>query len=222
MFSFCAAIVIYPLRQLQAWLGLYLHIDDFPRTFASDVTLSQVEQVFHELRKFSAMSGLQLILGKSAYVTKGVLGDPVLRYMAQSGLQYAKRVPYLGVQVGHVSTKEAFLGPLREAFRGARLAATISLSIPERISLLKIWILPTLLLTARAYVADAAVTLALNNVYNVLFGFGSWGITAHQLSQHRDKGGYAVPMPKTWLAVQEGAVYLDLGPEELFSCIWTP
>ena len=47
------------------------------------VGLNQVEQVFHKLRKFSAMSGLQLNLGKSAYVTKGVLADPVLGYIAQ-------------------------------------------------------------------------------------------------------------------------------------------
>ena len=59
-FSFCAAIVIYLLPHLQARLGLHLYVDDFLVTFASKVTLSQAEQVFHELRKFSAMSGLQL------------------------------------------------------------------------------------------------------------------------------------------------------------------
>ena len=86
LFSFCAAIAIYPLHELQAPLALYLYVDDFLITFASHVTLRQLEQVFHQLRKFSATSGLQLNLDKSAYVTKGVLADPVLGYMAQSGL----------------------------------------------------------------------------------------------------------------------------------------
>ena len=63
--------------------GLYLYVNDFLITFASDGSLNQVEQVSHKLRKFSAMSGLQLNLGKSAYVTKGVLADPVLGYIAQ-------------------------------------------------------------------------------------------------------------------------------------------
>ena len=151
------------------------------------------------------MSGLQVNLGKSAYVTKGVLVDPIMTYMTQSGLQHAKCVRYLGVQVGHVSTKEAFRGPLHEAFCRAGIAATVSLLIPQRIPLLMSWIFPTLRLTTRAYVADASVTSTVNNVYNVLFGFDNWGITAHQLSQHRDKGGYTVPMPKTWLVAQGGA-----------------
>ena len=154
LFSFCAAIVLYLLRQLQGRLGLYLYIDDFLITFASDVTLSQMEQIFHE--HFSALSGLQLNLGKSAYVTKVVLADLVLGYMAQSGLQHAKRVHYQGVQIGHVSTKEAFLGPMPTAFRKAQIATTVSLSVLEKISLLKIWILPTKLLAAGAYVADAS------------------------------------------------------------------
>ena len=106
--------------------------------------------------------------------------------------------------MGHVLVKEAFVGPLREAYRRARIAATIALSIPEKITLLKTWILPTLLLTARAYVAHRSVVSALNTVYNILFSFDSRGITTHQLSQHRDQGGYSVPMPQTWLAAQGG------------------
>ena len=39
------------------------------------------------------------------------------------------------------------------------------------------WILPTLLLTATAYVGDRSVVSALNNVYNILFSFDSQGIT---------------------------------------------
>ena len=59
--------------------------------------------------------------------------------------------------MGHVLVKEALVGPLREAYRRARIAATIALCIPEKITLPKTWILPTLPLTARAYVADRLV-----------------------------------------------------------------
>ena len=91
--------------------------------------------------------------------------------------------------MGHVSVKEAFVGPLREVYRRAHIAATIALSIPEKITLLKTWILPTLLLTARAYAADRSVVSALNTVYNILFSFDGRGFTTHQISQHRDRGG---------------------------------
>ena len=51
--------------------------------------------------------------------------------MQDSGLRHETKVRYLGVQVGHVSVKEAFIGPLREAYHRARIAATIALSIPD-------------------------------------------------------------------------------------------
>ena len=52
LFVFCAAIVIHPMRQLHARLGFHLYVDDFLSTLASDVTLSQVEHIFQELRTF--------------------------------------------------------------------------------------------------------------------------------------------------------------------------
>ena len=106
--------------------------------------------------------------------------------------------------MGRVSVKEAFVGPLGKGYRRPRIAATIALSVPEKITLLKTWLLPTLLLTARAYVADRSVVSALNIVYNTLLCFDSRGITTHQLSQHKDQRGYSVPMPQTWLAAQGG------------------
>ena len=116
------------------------------------------------------------------YAVRSTPCCPVFGYMAQAWLEHAKRVCYLGVQIRHVSTKEAFLGPLHDPCRWARAAATLSLFILENNSLLKVWILPTLLLTARAYVADASATLPPNNVYTVLFGFIIWGITTPRLS----------------------------------------
>ena len=160
--------------------------------------------MFHELQRLSAVSGLQQSVGKSAYITKGTLQPEALQFMQDSGLQHETKVRYLGVHMGHVSVKETFVGPLQEAYRRARIAATIALSIPEKITLLTTWILPTLLLTAIAYVADRSVVSALHAVYNMLFCFDSWGITTHQLSQHRDQGGYSVPLPQTWLAAQGG------------------
>ena len=150
-------------------MGMYLYVDDFLITFGRETTKQQLQRVFHELRHFSAVSGLQQNVGKSAYVTKGTLQPEALHFRQDSGLQHETEVRYLGVPMGHVSVKEAFVGPLRGAYRRARIAATIALSIPEKITLLKTWILPTLLLIARAYVADRSVVSALNTMYNILF-----------------------------------------------------
>ena len=185
-------------------MGMYLYVDDILITLGPKTTKQELKHVFHELERFSAFSGLRKNVGKSAYVTKGTLQPEALQFMQESGLQHETKVRYLGVQMGHMCVKEAFVGPLREAYRRARIAATIALSIPETTTLLKTWILPTLLLTAKAYVADRSVVSALHTVYNILFRFDSWGITTHQLSQHRDKGGYSVPLPQTCCAAQGG------------------
>ena len=77
--------------------------------------------------------------------------------------------------MGHISVKEAFLGPLQEAFRRARVASIPRLTIADKVQFLKVWVLPTLLLTARAYVADWSIISAARQVYHVFFGFDSWG-----------------------------------------------
>ena len=97
--------------------------------------------MFHEVQRFSAVSGLQQNVGKSAYVTKGTLQPEALQFMQDSGLQHETKVRYFRVQMGHAFVKEAFVAPLREAYRRARIAAAIALSIPEKITVLKMWIL---------------------------------------------------------------------------------
>ena len=86
LFSFCATIIIYPLRHLRVKMGMYLHVDDFLITFGRETTKQQLQQVFHELRRFSAVSGLQENVGKSAYVTKGTLQPEALQFMQDLGL----------------------------------------------------------------------------------------------------------------------------------------
>ena len=108
--------------------------------------------------------------------------DAALVYLSDAGLPQKPFVKYLGVNIGHLSIKEAFLGPLKEAFRRVSVVANIGLTIAEKVQLLKVWIHPMFLLMARAYVADKSAVSALNNVYCVLFGFDNRGLTCHQLS----------------------------------------
>ena len=120
-------------------------------------------------------------------------------------VQKKKRsVKYLGVLVGHAPADKAFAGPVAEAFRRAKLASCLDLTIKEKLVLLKTWVLPVSLLTARAYVAEHSTSSALTNIYNMLFSFDSRGVTLHQLSQDRDHGGYTLPLAHTWLMAQAG------------------
>ena len=38
LFSFCAAVIIYPLRHLRFKMGMYLYVDDFLITFGRETT----------------------------------------------------------------------------------------------------------------------------------------------------------------------------------------
>ena len=44
LFSFCAAIIIYPLRHLRVKMGMYLYVDDFLITFGWETTKQQLKQ----------------------------------------------------------------------------------------------------------------------------------------------------------------------------------
>ena len=50
----------------------------------------------------------------------------------------------------NISPKEAFVAPMAEAQRRANVVSSLILSLSERIQMLKVWILPVLLLMARA------------------------------------------------------------------------
>ena len=62
--------------------------------------------------------------------------------------QYVK---YLGVQIGNLSVSQAFSKVMGEAHKRSALVASFGLSLSERLLLLKTWVLPVVLLTARAY-----------------------------------------------------------------------
>ena len=134
--------------------------------------------------------------------SKGDAGQDALRQFKEAGVQYQSFVKYFGVKMGHTSVKEAFWGPLQEAYRRTGVASSRGLTIAEKVQLLEVWVLPTLLLTVRAYVAHWLVVSIVGQVYHVLFGFDSWGLTCHLLSQRRENGRYDLPLPETWLQAQ--------------------
>ena len=52
LFSFCATIIIYPLRLLRAKRGTYLYVDHFLIMFGQETTKQQLKQVFQKLPRF--------------------------------------------------------------------------------------------------------------------------------------------------------------------------
>ena len=109
--------------------------------------------ILQHMTDFAKVSGLCLNLGKCAVVQKGHLSSQDHRAINQCGLPVKGSIYYIGVLIGHVTVAQAFAKSLGEAHRRASLIASFSLSLPE-IQLLKVWVLPVLLLTSRAYRAS--------------------------------------------------------------------
>ena len=105
-------------------------------------------------------------------------------------------VKYLGVRMGNVTPDSAFAFPLGEAQRRAGSIAAYGLSMKKHILLLKTWILPCVLLTARAYFATKITVRALKHVYHTALGVDSWGVTLDNLAQPREPGGFLAPHAK--------------------------
>ena len=85
--------------------------------------------------------------------------------------------------MGNISPKDAFAASMAEARRRANIASTLGPSLQQRVQILKVWILPVVLLTARAYYPDPAIISSLTTVFNTTLGLDSGGITIQQMAK---------------------------------------
>ena len=197
IFSFCMSIICFAFRKVDCPLRIYLYVDDMLLSFSVPRMAAMLEATLDILKEVSLVSGPQIHPGKSAFVVKGELPPIARQVIREFAFEKRNSVKYIGVLIGHVTPAKAFAAPLAEAFRRAKLASHLDLTIKERLVLLKTWVLPVLLLTARAYVADHTTSSDLTNIHNILLSFGSWGVALHQQSQAKENGGYALPLAHT-------------------------
>ena len=80
------------------------------------------------------------------------------------------------------------------------------------IILLKTWVLPTILLTARAYFPTEVTIKApkLLFFFQTALGADSWGVTFHELAQEPQLGGYQLPPRKGHLVASFRAMQATL------------
>ena len=121
-----------------------------------------VVQVLHRLRIFAKLSGVKINVDKSKLLLKGDLSPADYR---DTQLLIVSKLKYLGVWIGHITTEQAFVECLAIALKRAQLLRKLPLGLNERVLILKIWILPLLNFTARAYQPNDLVISQLRNIY---------------------------------------------------------
>ena len=213
LFSFCVSFVLFGFESL-THVQAYMYADDLGALIQGRHVSSIVFDVLEMMKQFGIFSGLLLNLGKCGIVVKGHLSTGDQKYLTESpagpqlcGIQIRQSVRYLGVKIGNLTSHEAFAYYLGEAQRRASTVGSLGLSEKEAIILLKTWVLPTLLLTAKSYFPSEHTIKALKIVFQTSLGVDSWGFALRELAQHPDCGGFQLPHPKMLAACPVRSVF---------------
>ena len=196
------SFVLLPLEKVACSVP-FMYAEDLCVLIDSKKLALLLSEICDCMKTFGLFSGLLLNLGKCGMVINGQLhaSDQALVESTRSGefimgISICNRVKCLGVMMGNVTSDEAFSLPLAEAQRRASQLAGLQLSLRERLLLLKTWILPTILLTARSYFPSEISIKSLKLVYNTALVLDSRGVTLDHISQEPELGGYQLPTPK--------------------------
>ena len=226
LFSFCVAFVLHLLSEITN-MDSFMYLDDLCAIVEGPQLGRTLGTVQEAMSVFAKFPGQVLHLIKCGVVIKGDL-TPAERSQVElsngqqllCGIPVVDSVKYLRVHMGNLTSDAAFAFPLGEAQRRARCMTAYGLSIKEKLLLLKTWILPCVLLTARAWSPSEIAIRALRHVYHTALGTDSWGVTLDNLAQPRELGDTPSP-PKIWLHAQSGLPFHkllqspDISPERL-------
>ena len=134
--------------------------------------------VFEQLRQFGLIVRLQLNLSKSAFLTKGMWPDRYITILNSFGIDLKKKkVKYLGILLGHVTSEEAYAPVLARATLRAHFMSNLPLTQDEHVALFQEWVLPLFIFPGRGYFPRDQVVAKLSVIYKVALRLNSWGLT---------------------------------------------
>ena len=148
------------LRGPSSWDDLLVHLEAMPRP-----AVRVMKGAIAALERFGDFSGLRLNFDNTRFVLRGFWPDPVRQQLAEPSCEADASTRYLGIQLGDVSSEEAYAPALAKAMARARSVAHFSLDLFERSELLQTWILPILAFPAKAYFPRPPVCSSLRSVY---------------------------------------------------------
>ena len=173
LFSFCVSFVLYPIEEIPR-TNPYMYVDDLCVLIRGMRIGQLLQRVYDCMSNFALFSGLHLHLAKCGVVVKGSLHTDAQAHVEAFshgelllGILIRQSVKYLGVRIGNISSDGAYAYPLAEVQRRASVVAGLSLSLRECILRLKTWVLPTILLTVRAYHPSMITVRSLKVIYNM-------------------------------------------------------
>ena len=179
LFAIMISPLAFKLHEASPLIMVLLYADDLliiikcPPTEAVVVILLAMQV----LQLFTEHSGLHINHSKSMLLLTGVWTDVQISQLIPTKLPIIDRYKYLGVFCGHVNEDTWYEPALRKALGRAFAIQSWALSFPERVMLLKLWILPLLVFPARVVFPTDSIISTLKIVYNVALRLTSWDLT---------------------------------------------
>ena len=150
--------------------------------------------MLYVLQVFGYFSGLRVNFSKTYAVVK--CSDPDAPRLAMlAGLTVKEQLRYLGIQLGNVTTTNAYAPVVAKMLARARARAraptlaTLPLGMEERAYLFATWVAPVVYLTARAYAPTEHVVAQLNMVHRAALDINNWHLTMPILALPPAEGG---------------------------------
>ena len=110
LFSFYASLILWKLKTISG-LQSFMCVDDLAGLISGPKIQEALPQLLDMLHQFALVSGLKLNLDKCGIVIKGLITSDAMSTIRNSGMKVKRDVKYLGVNMGNISSKEAFAAP---------------------------------------------------------------------------------------------------------------
>ena len=152
LFSMLMLVLVYDLKRLNIEIRvlLLLYADDILLIFdgSGRSAKADVRAALYVINVFGYFSGLKINASKLYVLYKSATHAP------PSSIADLKVVPslrYLGMQLGHLTSEEAYAPVIQKMMGRARFLSNLPLSLQEKTEVFTSWVQPVVFLTARAY-----------------------------------------------------------------------
>ena len=111
---------------------------------------------------------LHVNIDKSAILLKGNWNPRLQVVLRATNLPIQRDYKYLGIKIGHVTHDQSYRAAIQKGMAKALTMQKWALSPPERVALLKLWVLPLLVHVAKVVFPSDRVVNSLTSIYKTV------------------------------------------------------
>ena len=160
------------------------------------------------LKRFGFYSQQKLQVSKCHGLCKGPNREGVQSLLEEFDIKLRPHARYLGIKLGDISPQVALPSGMVEAMRRACLIYGLQLTLGERVTLLKIYVLPVVAWGAQAYFPTPGTISYLGVAHKTALCLASWCLTLPILCKPVQLGELSLCPPSSFLLQLVAALFL--------------